>query len=108
MPGESNSNLDRRAMLAMSASAIAGSVVERGHAEKNHSASNPANSRRRFENKVVIITGATSGIGRAAAEQFASEGGKVAFCGRRENLGHEVEAGIRSRHGEATYIRRRA
>jgi NAD(P)-dependent dehydrogenase (short-subunit alcohol dehydrogenase family) len=88
----------------MSAAAIAGSVVACGQVEKYHSASNPANSCRRFETKVVLITGATSGIGRAAAEQFASEGGKVAFCGRRENLGHEVEAGIRSRGGEATYI----
>ena len=105
MSEEATPNLDRRAMLAMSAAAIAGSVVACGHAEKYHSASNPANSRRRFENKVVLITGATSGIGRAAAEQFASEGGKVAFCGRRENLGREVEAGIRSRGGEATYIR---
>jgi hypothetical protein len=104
MSEEANSNLDRRAMLAMSAAAIAGSVVARGQVEKYHSASNPANSCRRFETKVVLITGATSGIGRAAAEQFASEGGKVDFCGRRENLGHEVEAGIRSRGGEATYI----
>jgi NAD(P)-dependent dehydrogenase (short-subunit alcohol dehydrogenase family) len=28
----------------------------------------------------------------------------VAFCGRRESLGHEVESGIRSRGGEATYV----
>ena len=33
----------------------------------------------RFENKVVLITGAASGIGRAAAERVASEGGRV-FC----------------------------
>src|SRR5882757_8453499 len=32
--------------------------------------------RRRFDNKVVAITGATSGIGRAAALAFAAEGGK--------------------------------
>jgi hypothetical protein len=61
--------------------------------------------RRRFESKVVLITGATSGIGRSAAIAFAAEGAKVGFCGRRENLGHEVEHEIRSRGGEATYVR---
>lgn len=33
----------------------------------------------RFTNKVVLITGAASGIGRAAAERIASEGGSI-FC----------------------------
>jgi NAD(P)-dependent dehydrogenase (short-subunit alcohol dehydrogenase family) len=61
--------------------------------------------RRRFAGKVVLITGATSGIGRAAALQFAAEGGKVAFCGRREDLGRTVEQEIRAAHGEALYIR---
>lgn len=60
---------------------------------------------RRFAGKVVLITGATSGIGRAAAVRFAAEGGKVGFCGRRENLGAEVERQIREAGGEATYIR---
>ena len=60
---------------------------------------------RRFAGKVVLITGATSGIGRAAAIRFAAEGGKVGFCGRRENLGAEVERQIREAGGEATYVR---
>lgn len=60
---------------------------------------------RRFNGKVVLITGATSGIGRAAALAFASEGAKVAFCGRRENLGAEVEKLIRDKGGEALYVR---
>lgn len=59
----------------------------------------------RFADKVVLITGATSGIGRAAAKAFAAEGAKVAFCGRREQLGRDVEAEIRWDGGEATYIR---
>lgn len=47
----------------------------------------------------MLIIGATSGIGRAAALQFAAEGAKVAFCGRRENLGREVEQLVRSQKG---------
>jgi len=62
-------------------------------------------ARRRFDGKVVLITGATSGIGRAAAIQFAAEGGKVAFCGRREALGRTLESEIRAARGEAIYIR---
>src|SRR6202022_302348 len=61
--------------------------------------------RRRFDGTVVLITGATSGIGRAAAIQFAAEGGKVAFCGRREGLGRQLEQEIRATKAEAIYIR---
>ena len=34
---------------------------------------------RRFEQKVVVITGAAGGIGRATAERFASEGARLAL-----------------------------
>jgi NAD(P)-dependent dehydrogenase (short-subunit alcohol dehydrogenase family) len=59
----------------------------------------------RFRDTVMLITGATSGIGRRTAERFAAEGANVFFCGRREELGTEVEAGIRQTGGEATYMR---
>jgi NAD(P)-dependent dehydrogenase (short-subunit alcohol dehydrogenase family) len=62
-------------------------------------------SRKRFANKVVMITGATSGIGRAAAIAFAREGARVTFCGRREALGAEVEQSIRGSGGTARYFR---
>src|SRR3712207_1549809 len=54
--------------------------------------------------KVALVTGATSGIGRTTAELFAREGAKVAFCGRREALGREVEAKIRDAGGDALYV----
>jgi NAD(P)-dependent dehydrogenase (short-subunit alcohol dehydrogenase family) len=98
-------NISRRSALAVIGGAAAGSfvtsVVEKGRPQPPLSEMR----RKRFEGKVVIITGATSGIGRAAAMGFAAEGGKVVFCGRRENLGHQVEAEIRAKSGEGTYIR---
>ncbi len=59
----------------------------------------------RFAGKVVLITGATSGIGEATARAFAAEGASVYFCGRRAHLGAQVEASIRRGGGEATYRR---
>jgi NAD(P)-dependent dehydrogenase (short-subunit alcohol dehydrogenase family) len=64
-----------------------------------------ANPKGAFAGKVVLITGATSGIGEATAKAFAQAGAKVCFCGRRENLGAKVEGEIRAMGGEATYIR---
>lgn len=105
MSEEKHAALDRRAMLTMTAAAITGGVAGCARSLTPSHAAAQTNGRRRFENKVVLITGATSGIGRAAAIAFAAEGAKVAFCGRRENLGHEVEDDIKSKGGEATYIR---
>ena len=58
----------------------------------------------KFAGKVVLITEATSGIGEGTAYAFAREGAKVFFCGRRENLGQQVEAKIKAFKGEATYM----
>lgn len=46
---------------------------------------------RKLKNKVVVITGASSGIGRAAARAFAREGATVVVAARREGPLREVE-----------------
>ncbi len=47
-----------------------------------------------MRNKVVVITGATSGIGKALAEQFGREGSKVVISGRQLDLLHENAASM--------------
>lgn len=58
----------------------------------------------RFKDKVIIVTGATSGIGKETAIRAAMEGGKVVLCGRRKNLGEEVVNSIREEGGEAIFV----
>ncbi|NVN91432.1 MAG: glucose 1-dehydrogenase [Desulfuromonadales bacterium] len=60
---------------------------------------------KRLENKVAIITGATSGIGYATAILFAKEGAEVVLAGRRENLGNELVDKIKSQGGKAVFVK---
>lgn len=59
---------------------------------------------RRLENKVAWISGATSGIGEAAARLFAREGAKVALIGRRLRLGRQIAAALQAEGAEVLAI----
>ncbi|MEU8385998.1 SDR family oxidoreductase [Streptosporangium sp. NPDC048865] len=58
----------------------------------------------RLAGKVILITGATSGMGRATAERIASEGAKVVLAARGKDTGDTLAAGIRAAGGEAVFV----
>lgn len=60
---------------------------------------------RKIRGTVVVITGATSGIGRATALEFAREGASVVVAGRREARLRELVAEIEVAGGEALAVR---
>ena len=57
-----------------------------------------------FENKVALITGATSGIGEATARLFANLGANVVLCGRNTQKGRVIESDILKNGNEACFI----
>jgi NAD(P)-dependent dehydrogenase (short-subunit alcohol dehydrogenase family) len=58
-----------------------------------------------FENKVALVTGGTSGIGRETALELAKAGAKVVIAGRRETEGREVVGAIEKLGGKALFVK---
>ena len=59
----------------------------------------------RFTDKVVVITGASSGIGEAIAREFAGNGSKVVLAARSENKLSKIAQEINNSGGEAFYVK---
>lgn len=59
---------------------------------------------KRLDGKKIIITGATSGIGRATAICLAQQGAHLALCGRDKERGNEIEREIKAIGGKVKFI----
>src|SRR5277367_5360584 len=57
-----------------------------------------------MSSQVVLVTGALTGIGRAAAVAFAKKGAKVVVAGRRDEAGKALAKELRSLGTEAEFV----
>ncbi|WP_433578673.1 SDR family NAD(P)-dependent oxidoreductase [Nocardia brasiliensis] len=58
----------------------------------------------RFADQVVLITGASSGVGKAVASRVAAEGAAVVLGARGKEAGEQVAAEIRAAGGRALFV----
>jgi NAD(P)-dependent dehydrogenase (short-subunit alcohol dehydrogenase family) len=104
------SDIKRRQILTVGTVGVAGFAATLSTScnilastQKPITSASKVNPNGRFAGKVVLITGATSGIGEAAARAFSKEGAIIHFCGRREKLGAQIAQSIISSGGKASY-----
>jgi NAD(P)-dependent dehydrogenase (short-subunit alcohol dehydrogenase family) len=62
-------------------------------------------NKKELRESVVLITGALTGIGRAAAVAFAQEGAKIIVSGRQEEPGQALAEELRNTGAEAEFIK---
>src|SRR5579863_9404027 len=73
--------------------------------KRNHSVHARGKIEDRNMNQVVLVTGALTGIGRAAAVAFAKKGAKVVVNGRRDEAGQALVAELRALGAQAEFIK---
>ena len=59
----------------------------------------------RLDNKIAVVTGATSGIGKATAQLFAEEGATVVMAARREDRGQAMADELKAAGHEALFVK---
>ncbi|MEM8895253.1 MAG: SDR family NAD(P)-dependent oxidoreductase, partial [Bacteroidota bacterium] len=58
-----------------------------------------------YKNKIIVVTGSSSGIGKGAAQYYATYGATVILASRNENANLELKEEIEGRGGNAMFIK---